>query len=117
MASSQLRCFADDMMIAVGELADGSIRSVNGSLSIAELARSIDHVLVIPQNLGEVKHSSRAQVIAANHLTELIERLHRSDYVVTSGRARRPLPTRETQGSRDMAALTCIGRTSSMSLV
>ncbi|HOB91797.1 MAG: YifB family Mg chelatase-like AAA ATPase [Bacillota bacterium] len=104
MASSQLRCFADDMMIAVGELGlDGSIRSVNGSLSIAELARSIDQcVLVIPQdNLDEVNIVPGLKVIAANHLTELIERLHRSDYVVTSGRARQPLPTRETQGSRD----------------
>lgn len=104
MASSQLHHSSDDMLIALGELGlDGSIRSVNGMLSIAEMARDIGRCqLVIPQgNFDEANIVPGLKVTPARDLTELVDRLQRFDHVITGGRSQRGCSPTQAQATRD----------------
>lgn len=105
MASSQIPPVADELLIAIGELGlDASIRPVNGVLSVAELARGLGRCrLVIPAgNYEEANVIPELQVVPSTHLSELIERLRRSDIVRTTGRRRRS--RRSTDCRRSSAA-------------
>lgn len=108
MASSQLPCPHEETWIAVGELGlDASIRAVNGVLSIAEMAKSMEGCrLLIPKgNLDEANIVPGLKVTAADNLVELLERLRRSDHVITSGSPAKP----RTDGVTDRAGSAASG--------
>jgi magnesium chelatase family protein len=78
LASEQLKLFETANKIFIGELSlDGSVRPVNGCLSVARLAQrlGIKSLFAPKENAGEAAVISGIEVIPVKHLRELIEHL------------------------------------------
>ena len=84
LASSQLRKFAGEQYIFLGELAlDGSLRPISGAMSVARMAaeRGIANLVLPAANAAEAAMISGVSVIGVNNLAQLIAHLEEKEVV------------------------------------